>query len=133
MEEQKPVVLMIEDDMVLRNIAGGILSKYFDATCTLNGNSALSFTKTRVPDAFLIDIMLPDISGLDLLEQWRADSRFDESAMIVFSNLSDNTQKRRAKELGADAYYVKADVDVYKLPAVIERHIARKRKKGWFS
>ncbi|NBD74208.1 response regulator [Patescibacteria group bacterium] len=131
--EGKPVVLMVEDDMVLRNIAGNILSKYFDATAALNGASARSFLKQRRPDAFLIDIMLPDTSGFDLLAEWRAIEEYDESAMIMFTNLSESADRKRAMDLGADGYYVKADIDISDLPDIINRHIKKRRGKGgWF-
>ena len=76
--------------------------------------------------------MLPDMSGFDLLEGWRKEERFDETAMVMFTNLSDSVQRKQASELGADGYYVKADVDINDLPHIIEKHIDKKRKKGWF-
>lgn len=132
MADERFKVLMVEDDMVLRNIAGQYLSKLMDAECVLNGNSALAYTKNTVPDAVLIDIMLPDIDGFTLLETWRADERFNDTALIMFSNLSEQSDQKKALDMGADAYYVKADVDIATLPDIIEKHIKKRRKKGWF-
>lgn len=119
--------------MVLRNIAGNLLSKHFDATCALNGVSARSYLKTHTPDAFLIDIMLPDASGFDLLAEWRANDTYNDSAMIMFTNLSESADRKRALDLGADGYYVKADIDISELPDIITKHIKKRRGKGgWF-
>ena len=126
-------VLMVEDDLVLRNVAGKYLSQKFNAVCVMNGHSARAETAKQVPDAILIDIMLPDIDGFQLLEGWRKDTKFDNTAMIMFTNLSETFDRTKAEELGADAYYIKADVDVAELPTIIEKHIKKRRKKGWFS
>jgi DNA-binding response OmpR family regulator len=128
---ERPVLLMVEDDLILRNIADHVFATTFDATSTADARSALSYTKQRVPDVILIDIMLPDMSGFDLLKQWRADERFKDTAMIMFTNLSSDEDKKKAKDLGADGYYVKVDIEITDLPAIILKHIKKRRNPGW--
>ena len=130
-DETRPVVLMVEDDLLLRNIADQVFKEKFDATSCEDAHSALSYMAKHTPDAILLDIMLPDMSGFELLERWRADPALNDVAIIMFTNLSDPKDRKKATELGSDGYYVKADLDVTDLPELITKHIKKRRNPGW--
>ncbi len=122
---------MVEDDLMLRNIADRVFTEKFNATSCEDAHSALSYMKQHTPDAVLLDIMLPDMSGIELLERWRGDETYANTAIIMFTNLSETKDRKKAMELGADGYYVKANIDVTDLPDLIVKHIKKRRNPGW--
>lgn len=130
-DETRPIVLMVEDDMLLRDIADRVFKTEFDATSCEDARSALSYMTTHHPDAILLDIMLPDISGFELLERWRTDQSLNDIAIVMFTNLSDSSDRKKAMDLGADGYYIKANLDVTDLPDLIRKHIKKRRNPGW--
>lgn len=104
-------VLVVEDDEFL----GSILTRRLeDAGATVthatNGEEAMGIIKTLTPDVALLDILLPGLSGFDVLEHIRTDERIKDMPVIVVSNFNQDADKDRAFKLGA-TYLVKAMVN----------------------
>lgn len=64
------------------------------------------------PDLILLDIILPKISGFELLETLRADPQFERAPVIIISNLGQESDVARGTALGAVQYFVKAKVSI---------------------
>lgn len=126
-DETRPRVLVIEDDTMLSDLAYMSLSKLFKTTVASTGNQALELIKTTVYDAVLIDIILPDIDGFRIIEEIRKDPRYAHTACLMFSNLGQDSEKERAFNLGADAFYIKANVSIHEISDFIRQHIQKKR------
>lgn len=130
-DEKRPIVLMVEDDLLLRDIVDRVFKTEFDATSCEDAHAALSYMTTHHPDAILLDIMLPDMSGFKLLERWRGDESLNDVAIIMFTNLSDPLDRKKAMDLGADGYYIKANLEVTDLPDLTRKHIKKRRNPDW--
>ncbi len=101
-------VLIIEDDSFLQGLAANKLDKSgFDATTAKNGEAAMTLLEQEKFDAILLDLMLPDISGFDILKGLKESHK--KIPVIVFSNLSDDKDIKKALDLGAKEYLVKAN------------------------
>jgi len=115
----RSVVLIIEDDAFLIKIyqvrfrAEGI-----DVWTATDGSEALSFLVKEPPNIVLLDLMLPNVSGWDVLIAVRKNDKWKSVPVIILSNLGQPEDIERGKELGATDYIVKANV---RINDVVER------------
>jgi two-component system phosphate regulon response regulator PhoB/two-component system alkaline phosphatase synthesis response regulator PhoP len=61
----------------------------------------------ETPDLIILDLMLPDIDGFEILSRIRSDSRFDQVPVLILSAKADSDSIRRGLENGADSYVTK--------------------------
>lgn len=106
-------ILWIEDDVFLNDI---LAKKLTDEGCipmnARNGEEAMHLLEQEVPDVILLDLVLPGMSGFDVLEKIKGDARLKGVPAIVFSNLGQASEVEKAKKLGAVKHLVKAEIDV---------------------
>lgn len=101
-------VLIIEDDEDLQRLmAVNVRSQGFDALRALNGNEGLALARRERPQVILLDLMLPDMSGVDVCRQLRSDDSFKQTAIIIVSARTEEIDRVVGFELGADDYVVK--------------------------
>lgn len=98
-------ILLVDDDLEL----GTMLSEYliaegFDATLILNGKEGVARALSGEFNAMILDIMLPDMSGIDVLRQVRQSSRLP---VIMLTAKGDNIDRVIGLEMGADDYMPK--------------------------
>lgn len=112
MTETKYKILIIDDDTFILNMYVAKFQKLGHGIETArSGAEALSKIKDGyAPDVILIDIVLPDISGLDFLHNLKADNLAPEAICIMFTNQNGNEEVDRAKNLGVAGYIIKANL-----------------------
>jgi len=104
-----PLILIIEDDPILsRMYREKFLHEGFRVIQAFNGEAGLEMALKENIDFVLLDIMLPKMSGTDLLERMREDARGKNIPVIALTNLAEPEEKERAMGLGAKEYLVKA-------------------------
>jgi twitching motility two-component system response regulator PilH len=114
-------VYVVEDDPLLKNLLSVRFNKAaFPFEFNSTGMDVLAQARQFKPDVILLDIMLPGVNGLDILEQIRLDEQLKDVPVIVFSNRDSQADRERASALGADAFYVKAMTDLAELVSKIE-------------
>ena len=108
-EQRKPRILVIDDDVSLQEMITQILDHTgFEIISALTAaEGAAELHKQPLPDCVLLDLMLPDVSGLELLRQIRSRQGFDALPIIILSALADPETIRHGLELGADRYITK--------------------------
>ena len=103
-------ILIIEDDQIVANIYRNKLNvEGFHVEVALDGETGLASMKTFRPDAVLLDLMLPKITGLELMKQLRTDSDFAQTPIIVFSNTYLTNMVQEAWKAGATKCLSKAN------------------------
>ncbi len=122
-EELKDVnFLWVEDDSALNEILRKWLTRYgANVNHADTGGKALKLIKENKPDIILLDILLPDINGFEILEKIKADEELKDIPVIIFSNLNHQEDMNRGYKLGADRYMVKSTVFLEKLPNEIKK------------
>lgn len=99
-------ILAVEDEQPIRKLLRtGLAAEGYSVVEARNGREALEALSTSPPDLILLDLGLPDVSGLNLLERWRAEAL--DLPIIILSSRNDETGIVRALELGADDYVTK--------------------------
>lgn len=118
-------VLWVEDDSFLGDI---LAAKLTSEKCSLlyakDGETALKLLETNTPDIVLLDLVLPGISGFDVLEQIKKNDRTKNIPVIVLSNLAQESDLARAKSLGAFKHFVKASIDPINIIKEVSRTLA---------
>lgn len=113
-------VLVIEDDPLLRSLLSARLvkSKIPYQFCH-NGNDAIESIRLYKPTVVILDIMLPGMSGLDVLEEMRGTKSMNDIPVVIFSNKDNGEDRDRAAMLGVNAFLVKAMTDLNDLVSLI--------------
>ena len=111
MEAAKKKILLVEDDASLAAVYRARLElEGFDIKEVHNGEDALSAAVSYRPDLILLDVMMPKISGFDVLDILRNTPDTTNVRVIMLTALSQPKDKERAEQLGADDYLVKSQV-----------------------
>ena len=116
------VILVVEDDPFLSNLIITRLQKVGLATLkAMTGEEALQFLREeKKPDLILLDIILPEKTGFEVLEEIQADPSLQKAPVIITSNLGQESDIKRGKELGVIDYFVKARTPIDELVAKVK-------------
>jgi CheY-like chemotaxis protein len=102
-------VLLVEDDPFIRDITSIKLAEHNCSVSTARtGEEALASIKKEKPDVVLLDLDLPDISGIKVISALKADPLLKEIPIIIFSNNDDPDTQAEVQKLGVSAFFVKA-------------------------
>ncbi len=105
-------ILIIEDDPFLLKLYDEILtSAGYSIEKAEDGNTGKKKITTAKPDLLLLDIMLPKMNGLDLLEEVRANPETKDLKVVIVTNLSSESDRERAQKLGVSKYMIKTEYD----------------------
>ena len=127
MNEQKKKILLVEDDIALSAVYRSRLEiEGFDVREANNGEDALSATVEYRPDLILLDVMMPKISGFDVLDILRNSPETANVRIIMLTALSQPKDKERAESLGVDDYLVKSQVVIGDVVARVKHHLGVK-------
>lgn len=110
MTKEKRRILAIDDNADIRDLLRLVLEKEdFEVTTSANGVDGLSQIKERRPDIVLLDVMMPEFSGFDVLDAIRNDKDAKVRALpvLMITAKSSIEDVDRALELGATSYIVK--------------------------
>lgn len=115
-------ILFVEDDDALAGVyLVRLQAEGFDVKRVTNGEEALAAATSFQPDLILLDVMMPKVSGFDVLDILRNTPETANLKIIVLTALSQESDKKRAEELGADEYLVKSQVVITDVIARIKK------------
>lgn len=124
MNGQKKKILLVEDDTALSAVYRSRLEiEGFDVREANNGEYALSATVEYRPDLILLDVMMPKISGFDVLDILRNTPETANVRIIMLTALSQPKDRERAESLGVDDYLVKSQVVIGDVVARVKHHL----------
>ncbi len=127
-DSSMPKILVVDDDHEILKLIAMLLRRIgAEAWTFADGQSALQRLSQAVPDLIILDLMLPDIDGLQILQQVRDQERFSHVPVLILSAKADPDTIREGLDLGADGYVTKPYIantliDKVRLMLQSERH-----------
>lgn len=114
-------VLIIEDDPFLLKLYIDILKgSGIEVEDCVDGETGLKKAKDGKPDLILLDIMLPTMNGLEVLEKLKEGQSTKDIPVIVITNLASEDDKNRAISLGATRYIIKTEYEPDQVVALVK-------------
>ena len=113
-------LMIVEDDIALREIYSiRLTAEGYTIVVAGDGEEALAVAVQEKPDLILSDVMMPKISGFDMLDILRSTPELKDVKVIMMTALSSPEQRARGESLGADRYLVKSQVGIEDVVNVI--------------
>lgn len=113
-------IMLVEDDKSLREIYGvRLLAEGYDIVSAGDGEEALAMAIKERPQLIVSDVMMPKVSGYDMLDILRSTTETKNIRVIMMTALSSEEQRMRAESLGADRYLVKSQVGIEDVVRVV--------------
>lgn len=123
-------ILLIEDDpFILKMYETKFRLEKLETRIAENGQKGLDLLESYDPDIVLLDLMMPEKDGFQVLQEMRANEKWQRLPVIVLSNISQEIDIERARELGATDYFVKTSLTpqqvVDKIKEVLKKAVKR--------
>ncbi|MFB6212250.1 MAG: response regulator [Candidatus Magasanikbacteria bacterium] len=117
-------ILLVEDEPLLGNLLERRLDEEgFEILRAEDGQEALEKVKNNELDLILLDIILPKISGFEFLKKIREAPQVGDIPVVIISNLGQESDIKKGKELGAVGYFVKAELSIEGLVSQVKEFL----------
>ncbi|WP_299268887.1 HD domain-containing phosphohydrolase [uncultured Psychrosphaera sp.] len=107
MRKKQPTVLIVDDEPTNLRVLKQVLQQQYRLVFAKSGMEALRLAKEKLPDLILLDIMMPDITGLEVCKRLKAETITKKIPVIFVTALNDHTDEAQGLELGAVDYITK--------------------------
>jgi CheY-like chemotaxis protein len=115
-------ILLVEDDRFLRRACEvSLRQRGFAVTTAVDGEEALRKIRAEPPDLILLDLLMPKMTGTEVLKALRAEEATREIRVLILSNSSREQDVEEIKTLGVSGYFVKADLSLQALGDMVAR------------
>ena len=122
---EKKTILIVEDDFYLVRAYSLKLEKEgVNVVSVGDGEAAIEFLKkNKKPDMIILDLMLPKKNGFEVLQEIKLNSEWKNIPLIILSNLGQEEDIKKGKEMGALDYIIKADTSIEEAIGRIKKHL----------
>ncbi len=126
----KRKIFIVDDDKFLLSMYSIKFQKEgFEVIVAVDGNDALTKLREGLkPDVIILDIVMPVMDGLELLQKIRDEHLVEDSIIIILSNQGQSSDIEKAKQLGVEGYIVKATTIPSEVLAEVKKVLARHNK-----
>ncbi len=113
MENTKKKIVLADDEKFIAKAYSQQLTRVgFEVTTASTGTEALATIKSVKPDLVLLDLIMPGMTGFEVLKAMKSDPELTHTPVIILSNLSQETDQDEAKQLGAVGFIIKSDISL---------------------
>lgn len=122
---QSKHILVVEDEQYLRDLYVQILKKEgYDVESAVNGEDAYHFMKDNDYDLIILDVILPQMDGLQILDKLEKDGKKNRDNVVLLSNLGQDLVVAKALAYGVRGYMVKSDYTPEELVNEIQGYLS---------
>ena len=127
MKSKQTHILLVEDEKFIAHAyKDGLEGAGFQITIATDGLEAMAALRKGAPyNLVLLDLIMPNKSGFEVLEEMRADSALKKIPVLILSNLGQDSDIAQGKALGAVDYLVKSNFSMKEVIAKVTLHCAR--------
>lgn len=123
MKRARTIFVADDDTQLLAGLHLALTRRGYIVRTARNGRGVLELLEAERPDLLLVDVMMPEVDGLEVVRRVRGTARLRELPVLVVTALAGREHEARAREAGANAYLTKP-FRLAELMARIERHLA---------
>ncbi len=125
-------VLIVEDDIMLSEIYKKKFesSKKFEISSATSGKDAIEKAKSIIPDLILLDLVLPEMDGFEVIRELRKDNNLNKTKIVPFSNLSQEDNNDKLEEFKIDGFIVKSEFTPQELIFEVEKILNKDRDES---
>ena len=122
----KKKILIIEDEEIMLDLLQRKLSNNgYEISVARNGEDGVKMIKEIKPDLILLDIIMPKMSGMEVLEEMQKDKEVQSIPVIIISNSGQPVELDRAKKLGVRDWLIKTEFDPQEVVDKVVRQIGK--------
>ena len=119
-------ILLVEDEEIMINLLQKkLIQEGYEVSIARNGEEGLNMMKEVKPDIILLDIIMPKMSGFEVMEEMRKDTELKKIPIVVISNSGQPVELDKAKELGARDWLIKTEFDPQEVIEKVIRQIGK--------
>ena len=128
-DNKEITILIAEDEDALSQVLSNKFTRFgYTIIVAKNGNEALKLIKEQKPNIVLLDLMMPEKNGFEVLAEKATDLSIKNIPVIIFSNLNQEEDKKKVMALGALDFYVKADLSINDVLLKVEGALKKIKK-----
>ena len=117
-------ILVVDDDAGCGRLLTALIRRLgHEAEYMPNGTRALAWLSEHPADLVLLDVMMPDMDGIEVLQRLRQDPHTSDVPVVIFSALADPQVRQQAREQGAADYWLKASLNFHDLERRLEAYL----------
>ena len=105
----KKVLLIDDDEVFLKTVIDALSAENYEVITAKDGEEGLQMAKKKKPDLILLDVLLPQIGGMNFLKIIKEDEELNKIPVLVASNLTSMSHVEEGVALGARGYIIKSD------------------------
>lgn len=122
MEPKKKILIIEDDKFLIKLYSDKLVREGFDVSMAISGEEGLGKVAAEKPDLVLLDVILPQKNGFDILSEIKLNPETKHIPVIMLTNLGQESDIKAGRELGAAEYLVKTDFSITKLAEMV-RHV----------
>lgn len=125
MTDNKTQILIVEDDPLMARLYSKVFTiEGYDVVVAPDGEEGLTCVHKSIPTIILLDVMMPRMNGLELLEKLKADPETKKIPVIMLTNLAGQADAEKAITLGAVKYIVKSEYEPKQIVNMVKEILA---------
>ena len=129
MATAKKILLVEDDKFISRAYKDGLGRAGFEVSTASDGKEGMEKIQTENPDLVLLDLVLPIKNGFEVLSEIKMDEKSQDIPVIILSNLGQESDIQKGKDLGAVDYLIKSNFTMKQVIAKIKEHLAKAHRR----
>ena len=117
-------ILIVEDEVLLSNLLRKkLIAEGYDVTVCEDGQKGLDSMKKEIPDLILLDIVMPNKNGFEVMEEMQKDKNLKDIPVVIISNSGQPVEIDRAKNSGARDWLIKTEFEPLEVLKKVKKQI----------